>query len=861
MNTGLKFALGVCSLSLLFSCAQKLPYQDTSLTAEQRAEDLLPRLTLEEKVALMQNASPAIPRLGIKEYDWWNEALHGVGRAGLATVFPQSIGMGASFNDSLLYEVFNAVSDEARVKSRIFSENGVLKRYQGLTFWTPNVNIFRDPRWGRGQETYGEDPYLTGQLGMAVVRGLQGPEDGKYDKLHACAKHFAVHSGPEWNRHSFDAENIAPRDLWETYLPAFKDLVQKADVKEVMCAYNRFEGEPCCGSNRLLMQILRDEWGYKGIVVSDCGAISDFYRPGTHGTHPDKEHASAGAVLSGTDLECGGEYGSLADAVKAGLIDEKQIDVSLKRLLTARFELGEMDEQPAWAEIPASTLNSKEHQDLALRMARESLVLLQNKNNILPLNTGLKVAVMGPNANDSVMQWGNYNGIPGHTVTLLEAVRSKLPEGQVMYEPGCDRTSREALQSLFSECSINGKPGFSAEYWNNRICEGEVVATDQISTPFHFATTGATTFAPGVEITNFSARYESVFRPLQSGDVAFRFQLDGEVTLMVDGEQVAQKVYVKNPTNLYTLQAKAGKEYHIEILFKQRNERATLDFDLGKQVEINLNLAVEKVKDADIVLFAGGISPSLEGEEMPVEVPGFKGGDRTDIELPAVQRDLLKALKKTGKKVVFINYSGSAIGLVPESNTCEAILQAWYPGQAGGTAIVDVLFGDYNPAGRLPVTFYKDAGQLPDFEDYSMKGRTYRYMQQQPLFPFGHGLSYTTFTYGEANLSKNTIGDGGAVTLTIPVSNAGQRDGDEVVQVYLRCMADKEGPHYTLRAFKRVHIPAGETKQVTISLTYESFEWFDTATNTVHPLKGTYELLYGGSSDKNKLKTIVMNVQ
>ena len=861
MKTGLKFALGVCSLSLLFSCAQKLPYQDTSLTAEQRAEDLLPRLTLEEKVALMQNASPAIPRLGIKEYDWWNEALHGVGRAGLATVFPQAIGMGASFNDSLLYEVFDAVSDEARVKSRIFSENGVLKRYQGLTFWTPNVNIFRDPRWGRGQETYGEDPYLTGQLGMAVVRGLQGPEDGKYDKLHACAKHFAVHSGPEWNRHSFDAENIAPRDLWETYLPAFKDLVQKADVKEVMCAYNRFEGEPCCGSNRLLMQILRDEWGYKGIVVSDCGAISDFYRPETHGTHPDKEHASAGAVLSGTDLECGGEYGSLADAVKAGLIDEKLIDVSLKRLLTARFELGEMDEQPAWAEIPASTLNSKEHQDLALRMARESLVLLQNKNNILPLNTGLKVAVMGPNANDSVMQWGNYNGIPGHTVTLLEAVRSKLPEGQVMYEPGCDRTSREALQSLFSECSINGKPGFLAEYWNNRTREGEVVATDQISTPFHFATTGATTFAPGVEITDFSARYESVFRPSQSGDVAFRFQLDGEVTLMVDGEQVAQKVYVKNPTNLYTLQAKAGKEYHIEILFKQRNERATLDFDLGKQVEINLNLAVEKVKDADVVLFAGGISPSLEGEEMPVEVSGFKGGDRTDIELPAVQRDLLRTLKKAGKKVVFINYSGSAIGLVPESNTCEAILQAWYPGQAGGTAIVDVLFGDYNPAGRLPVIFYKDAGQLPDFEDYSMKGRTYRYMQQQPLYPFGYGLSYTTFIYGEANLGKNTIGKGETAMLTVPVSNVGQRDGDEVVQVYLRSPADKDGPRYTLRAFKRVHIPAGQTKSVTIPLTHESFEWFDEATNTMHPVAGTYELLYGGSSDKNKLKAIVMNVQ
>ena len=724
MNTGIKFTLGICSLCLLFSCAQKLPYQDTSLTAEQRAEDLLPRLTLEEKVALMQNSSPAVPRLGIKEYNWWNEALHGVGRAGLATVFPQSIGMGASFNDSLIYAVFDAVSDEARVKSRIFSKNGVLKQYEGLTFWTPNVNIFRDPRWGRGQETYGEDPYLTGQLGMAVVRGLQGPEDSKYDKLHACAKHFAVHSGPEWNRHSFNAENIAPRDLWETYLPAFKDLVTKAGVKEVMCAYNRLEDEPCCGNNRLLMQILREEWGYKGIVVSDCGAISDFYKKGAHEAYPDKEHASAKAVLAGTDLECGTEYASLVDAVKAGLIDENQIDRSLKRLLTARFELGEMDEQPAWAEIPASVLNSKEHQELALRMARESMVLLQNKNNILPLDPHLKVAVMGPNANDSVMQWGNYNGTPAHTVTLLEAVRSRLPEGEVVYEQGCTHTGGETSQSPF------------------------------------------------------------------------------------------------NPEE-----------------------------------------AVEKLKDADVILFAGGISPSLEGEEMQVDLQGFRGGDRTDIELPAVQRELLKALKKAGKKIIFINYSGSAIGLVPETQSCEAILQAWYPGQAGGTAVADVIWGDYNPAGRLPVTFYKDIRQLPDFEDYSMKGRTYRYMQQEPLFPFGHGLSYTTFAYGEAQLDTDTIRNGETVTLTIPVSNAGQRDGDEIVQVYLKCPADKEGPRYTLRAFKRVHVQAGETKMVTIPLTYESFEWFDTATNTMRPLAGAYELLYGGSSEQNKLKAIKMKVQ
>ena len=853
--------MGVCLVLSFSACKQLLPYQDTSLTAEQRAEDLLPRLTLEEKVSLMQNASPAIPRLGIKEYEWWNEALHGVGRAGLATVFPQSIGMGASFNDSLLYEVFNATSDEARVKSRIFGESGALKRYQGLTFWTPNVNIFRDPRWGRGQETYGEDPYLTGQMGMAVVRGLQGPEDTKYDKLHACAKHFAVHSGPEWNRHSFDAENIDPRDLWETYLPAFKDLVQKAHVKEVMCAYNRFEGEPCCGSNRLLMQILRDEWGYKGIVVSDCGAISDFYRPGTHGTHPDKEHASAAAVRTGTDLECGSEYASLADAVKAGLIDEKEIDISLKRLLTARFELGEMDEQPAWSEIPASVLNSKEHQALALRMARESLVLLQNKNNILPLNTHLKVAVMGPNANDSVMQWGNYNGIPAHTVTLLEAVRAKLPEGQIIYEPGCDRVDGKTLQSLFDECSINGKPGFLAEYWNNRDREGEVVATDQISTPFHFATTGATTFAPGVEITNFSARYESVFRPSQFGDVAFRFQLDGEVTLIINGEQVARKIYVKNPTNLYTLQAKAGKEYHIEILFKQRNERATLDFDLGKEVGIDLNFAVKRVMDADVILFAGGISPSLEGEEMPVDAEGFRKGDRTNIEIPAVQKEMVKALVATGKPVVYVVCTGSALALNWENDHVNAILNAWYGGQEGGTAVADVLFGDYNPAGRLPITFYKSVDQLPDFQDYSMKGRTYRYMTQTPLYPFGYGLSYTTFDYKNAKLSKDKIASNESVTLSFDIANTGKMDGDEVAQIYIKNPNDPAGPLKAMKAFKRVNVKAGSEQPVSIQLEPKAFQSFNDNTQTMEVRPGKYQILYGGSSDDKTLKKIDLVIE
>ena len=707
--------------ALMSACQQKLPYQDASLSPEERAADLVQRLTLEEKVSLMQNNSSAVPRLGIKPYEWWNEALHGVARNGRATVFPQAIGMGAAFNDSLLHVVFTAVSDEARAKNHMARRDSSYQRYEGLTFWTPNINIFRDPRWGRGQETYGEDPYLTGRLGMAVVRGLQGPEDSQYDKAHACAKHYAVHSGPEWNRHSFNAENIDPRDLWETYLPAFKDLVQKADVKEVMCAYNRFEGSPCCNSDRLLMQILRDEWGYEGLVVSDCGAIYDFFEEGRHGTHKDKADASSAAVLSGTDLECGDAYKSLADAVRQGKIKEEDLDRSVSRLLKARFELGEMDETTPWDAIPDSVVNCHAHQALALRMAHESMTLLQNKNNLLPLKAGMTVALVGPNANDSVMQWGNYNGFPGHTVTLLEALRKRLPEEQLIYVPG----------ALYAE-------GFVPKHKKDEM----------------------------------------------------------EQTKALDAASLLKQV--------------------------------------GR---------------ADVVVFAGGISPLLEGEEMKVNVQGFKGGDRTDIELPAVQRQLLRALKAAGKKVVFVNFSGSAVGLEPETQTCDAILQAWYPGEAGGTAVADVLYGDYNPAGRLPVTFYKNVGQLPDFQDYSMKGRTYRYFEGTPLFPFGHGLSYTTFAYGKAEVKDGC--------LLVPVTNTGSMDGDEVVQLYLNRPDDADGPRKTLRAFKRVHIPAGATRTVSLPLTEETFNWWDTATNTVHPLKGSYKLLYGGSSDDRALQTLM----
>lgn len=853
--TGLSLSIG------LFG--QQLPYQNSTLSPEQRAEDLLQRLTLEEKAALMQNNSPAIPRLGIKPYEWWNEALHGVARAGLATVFPQTIGMAASFDDALLHQVFTAISDEARAKNRAFNDKNQYKRYQGLTMWTPNVNIFRDPRWGRGQETYGEDPYLTTRMGVAVVNGLQGADTARYDKIHACAKHFAVHSGPEWNRHSFNAENIAPRDLWETYLPAFKALVQEADVKEVMCAYNRYEGAPCCGSNRLLTQILRNDWGFKGIIVSDCGAISDFFGTQKHNTHRDAAHASADAVLQGTDLECGGNYRTLPEAVKAGLIKEEGINTSVKRLLQARFELGEMETgNYPWA-LPYSVVNSSEHQALALQMARETMTLLQNRGNLLPLSKKMKVAVIGPNANDSVMQWGNYNGFPSHTATLLSALRTKLPASQLIYEPICGLTNGITHSSLFGQCSSNnGERGFAASYWNNREFKGKADATAQLSTCFRFNTLGATAFAPGVELTGFAARYKTTFRPVKSGAAIFRFQTNGNIKVTVDGKVIIEKGNIKNPENLYALSVEAGKSYNIDMDFEQVKDDTYLNFDLVEETPLDLNGSLAKLKEADVVIFAGGISPLLEGEEMKVSAPGFKGGDRTDIELPEIQRSILAALKKAGKKVVFVHFSGSAMAMEPETQSCDAILQAWYPGQAGGTAITDVLFGDYNPAGRLPITFYKNTAQLPDFEDYSLKGRTYRYMKEEPLFPFGYGLSYTTFSYAKAQLDKALLATANdTITLSIPVSNIGKRDGEEVVQIYLRNTEDKEGPEKTLRAFKRVKIAKGTTQVVKIELPYTAFEWFDASTNTMRTLSGTYDVLYGGSSQAKDLQQVQVQIQ
>ncbi len=695
--------------------AQLLPYQDVTLSAGQRADDLLSRLTLDEKVSLMMNNSPAIERLGVPQFQWWNEALHGIGRNGVATVFPITMAMAASWDDVLLHKVFTAVSDEARVKAQQAKRSGEIKRYQSLSFWTPNINIFRDPRWGRGQETYGEDPYLTSKMGLAVVRGLQGVgyngEDlgiSPYRKLLACAKHFAVHSGPEWNRHTFNIEELPERDLWETYLPAFKALVVHGKVAEVMCAYQRVYGEACCAHTRYEQQILRKEWGFDGLVTSDCGAIRDFL-PERHNVARDGAEASAKAVLTGTDVECGSTYKNLPEAVRRGDISESALDTSLRRLLVARFELGDFDNDSlvAWTKIPEDVVACKEHKQLALDMARKSIVLLKN-DNILPLRKGHDIVVVGANATDSVMMWGNYSGFPSHTVTAMEGIKRFAPNAKFI--GGCGLT---------------------------------------------------------------------------------------------------------------------------------RNE-TTADSML------------QKIGNTETIIFIGGISPKLEGEEMKVSEEGFKGGDRTSIELPKAQRDMLNALKRAGKNVVFVNCSGSAMALVPEQKSCAAIIQAWYGGEQGGEALAEVLFGQYNPSGKLPVTFYRSTDDLPDFLDYTMKNRTYRYFTGKALYPFGYGLSYTTFY-----ISKPKYEDG---NLQVSVKNTGKVSGTETLQVYVRNTADKEGPLKTLRGYKQVTLTPGEQQTVSIDLPRESFEGWDSQTNTMRVVPGKYEVMVGNSSSDDSLKKIIVEI-
>ena len=835
--------------AILGAKAQQLPYQNTSLSAEQRADDLLQRLTVEEKAKLMMNASPAIERLGIPQFEWWSEALHGVGRNGFATVFPITMSMASSWDEALVQQVFDAVSDEARVKAQQAKRSGTIKRYQSLSFWTPNINIYRDPRWGRGQETYGEDPFLTTQMGTAVVRGLQGPDDAKYRKLLACAKHYAVHSGPEWNRHTFNVEDLPERDLWETYMPAFKALVQDAKVEEVMCAYQRIDGEPCCAQSRYEQQILRDEWGFKGLITSDCGAINDFL-PDYHNVVELREQAAAIGVRAGTDVECGSLYRFLPKAVSEGWISEKEIDTSLRRLLMARFRLGDFDpdDMVPWTKIPESVVASKEHKQLALQIAREGIVLLKN-DGILPLKQK-DIVVMGPNANDSVMQWGNYSGYPTQTITALQGLR-RLFGRNVKYIPGCGLTRSEVSESRFGS--------MTATYWNNENMEGNPAATATYKESIMLSNGGATVFAPGVGLEHFSARYEGTFSATNDEQLQLFVGADDRVRVMLDGDTVINnwrsRDRIYEATHNFKVQA--GKQYNIVIEYVQETGMAIMQFDIRRNYTPTREQLLAQIGNAKTVVFVGGISPRVEGEQMRVSDPGFKGGDRTSIELPQVQRDMLRLLHDAGKRVVFVNCSGGAVALTPETETCDAILQWWYGGEQGGQALAEVLTGRVNPSGKLPVTFYKDDSQLPDFLDYRMRNRTYRYFQGEPLFPFGHGLSYTTFTLSSPAYSVHE----GSAVVTCNVKNTGRREGTETVQVYLRRPADTDGPLKTLRAYQRVTLKPGQSSTVSIDLPRERFETWDAATNTMRVLPGQYELMVGTSSADKDLQKVLIDLK
>jgi beta-glucosidase len=864
-------ALTLClALTGLMLCAQQtdaLPYLNPSLPIDRRVADLVGRMTLEEKVAQMMDRAPAIPRLQVPEYNWWNEALHGVGRAGLATVFPQAIGFAATWNNDLVHRMATVISDEARAKHHDALRKGNHDRYYGLTIWSPNINLFRDPRWGRGQETYGEDPFLTGHLAVNFVRGLQG-DDPTYLKAVSTVKHFAVHSGPEPERHTFDAV-LDERTLHEDYLRHFEIALREGGAWSVMCAYNRVNGEPACSSNTLLRDILRGAWQFPGYVVSDCGAIDDIYR--RHKVVPTAAEASAAAVKAGTDLECGGSYKALGQAVKAGLISEQEIDVALKRLFTARFKLGMFDPPSAvrYAQIPISTLDSAEHRALARTVARESIVLLKNEGHVLPLRKDLgTLAVIGPNADEWRMLLGNYNGIPSNPITPLRGIREAVGrQTKVIYAQGSDLAAgfpvyvavpRQVLRTP------DGQPGIRVEYFESRAMTGAPLAAAVDANIDADWSEGAP--RPGMKADDFGVRWTGALRPAESG--SYRLGLVGTVKyrLFVDDNLVFESTYPQRngefpdprPTYTKPMALEAGREYRIRVEAEESYGVADLQLVWATPPELLEKDALAAAKQADAVVMFLGLTPRLEGEEMPVTIPGFRGGDRTAIELPAPQQQLLERVAAVGKPTVLVLMSGSAVAIDWADRHVPAIVEAWYPGQAGGAAIADVLFGDYNPAGRLPITFYRSTSDLPAFDDYRMQERTYRYFTGKPLYPFGHGLSYTAFKYDRLRASAPAIAAGGAITVSVDVTNTGRRAGEEVVQLYVQHVGSKvPRPSIELRGYTRVALKPGETRTVALPLRADDLTYWDTTSHRRTLEADRVRLRAGSSSADLRVETTI----
>jgi beta-glucosidase len=812
-----------------FSQTENFEFLNTNLPVEERVDLLVSQMTLQEKIDQLLFTAPAIDRFNIPEYNWWNECLHGVARAGFATVFPQSITIAGSWDTDLMYRVATAISDEARAKHHDFVRRGKRGLYQGLTFWSPNINIFRDPRWGRGHETYGEDPFLTGQLGMQFIKGLQG-NDPKYMKTVATAKHYAIHSGPESVRHNFNVQ-ISERDLRETYLPAFRTLVMDGGAYSVMGAYNQFRGNPCCASPEL-MNILRNEWGFKGYVVSDCWAISDFYA--FQGYSKDAAEAAAVAVKAGTDLNCGVSYSKLNVAFDRGIISEDEIDVSVKRLFNARFKLGMFDDdkEVAYAQIPYSVNCSESNRKLALEAAQKSIVLLKNaplpgqNNPVLPLSKEIKtIAVIGPNADNWEALVGNYNGIAKHPVTVLEGIKNKLKNSEILYAEGshlAEGVSNLNVIPVNYLLTADGKPGVTGEYFANARLEGEAAFTRIDKNIDFYWESGSP--APELNDDNFSVRWTGYLAPPVSGTYKIGCWGMPILDIWFEGEKILSHNSEHHAFHHEkAVELEAGMRY--KFVYEYKNNFGDGDAKLLWSMP-NTKMqaeAVEVAKKADAVIVVLGLSQRLEGEEMPIKVDGFAGGDRTHLNLPKTQEDLVKAIKETGKPTILVLLNGSAISVNWENENLDAIISAGYPGQEGGNAVADVLFGDYNPAGRLPVTYYKSVEQLPAFDNYDMEGRTYRYFSDEPLYPFGYGLSYTTFNYSNLKLAKKAkIGE--QVTVTVKVTNTGKRAGEEVVQLYLK---DEEAstprPKVQLEGFKRIYLNAGESKEVEFVLTPRQF--------------------------------------
>ncbi len=819
-----------------------------------RAADLVSRLTLEEKISQMVHHAAGVERLGIPEYNWWNECLHGVARAGVATVFPQAIGLAATWDTALMSRLAQTISDEARAKHHEFVRRGVRQIYTGLTFWSPNVNIFRDPRWGRGQETYGEDPFLTGRMGVAFVKGLQG-DDPHYLKLVATPKHFAVHSGPEADRHRFDAR-VSERDLRETYLPAFEACVKEAGAASVMGAYNRTNGEPCCGSPTLLERILRQDWGFDGYVVSDCWAINDLF--GGHGVVETPAAAAALAVRAGCDLECGCAYEALTDAVGQGLIDEATLDRSLVRLFTARMRLGMFDpaEQVPYADIPIDVNDAPAHRALARLAAQKAIVLLKNEGGLLPLPKDLaSIAVIGPNADDLAVLLGNYNGTPSRAVTPLEGIRRIVSPVTAVYTArGCEIAAGvPPLAPIPSTClrgleGAAGLCGLVGAYFPNASFSGEPAFT-RLDPLVDFGWRAASPL--GCPTTDpFSVRWTGALIPPVSGAYQLGARGCSGFRLFLDRQELLPMSinWHEADTRVAAVTLETGRLYDVCLEYVNIGRDPQVQLLWAMPGQDFMPAALEAASKAEVVIMAMGLSPALEGEEMPVAVEGFAGGDRTDIALPRPQQALLEQVCALGKPVVLVLLNGSALAVNWADAHVPAIVEAWYPGEEGGSAIADVLFGDYNPAGRLPVTFYKGTEQLPPFADYAMAGRTYRYLAEPPLYPFGHGLSYTRFTYHHLSIEPHEIAPRGQTRVSVAVTNSGDRAGDEVVQLYIRHPDSTVArPAKELKGFHRLTLAPGETRTAEFSLAAQQLAWWDGKGWAVEP--GTVRVLIGSSSE------------